>query len=103
MLKLEIERLKHDIENCDGFQMQSRLQVIEDGLACALPAALGDQCVIVEKSGRKVPAEVIGFKRGLSQLAPFEFADEIRAHALGVELFDEVPLIEAHKEVSCSM
>ena len=86
MLKLDIERLKHDVESCDGFQMQSRLQVIENGLACSLPAALGDQCVIVEKSGREVPAEVIGFKRGLSQLAPFEFADELRSGQLVLRL-----------------
>ena len=86
MLKLEIERLKRDIENCDGFQVQSRLQIIEDGLACALPAALGDQCVIVEKNGREIPAEVIGFKRNLCQLAPFEFAEELRSGQIVLRL-----------------
>ncbi|MBC7819700.1 MAG: FliI/YscN family ATPase, partial [Planctomycetaceae bacterium] len=58
--------------------MQSRLQVVEDGLACAIPAALGDQCRIFEPSGREIPAEVIGFKRGLARLAPYEFAEELR-------------------------
>ena len=82
MLKLDRERLKRDIEICDGFQVQSRLQVIEEGLACPLPAALGDQCVIIEKSGREIPAEVIGFRRGLSQLAPYEFAEELRSGQL---------------------
>jgi len=79
MLQLEIERLKRDIQMCDGFQVQSRLQIIEDGFACALPAALGDQCVIVAKNGREIPAEVIGFKRNLCQLAPFESAEELRS------------------------
>ena len=79
MLNLDLERLVRDVKACDGFQMRSRLQVVEDGLACALPAALGDQCLIVERNGREIPAEVIGFKRGLSQLAPFEFAEELRS------------------------
>ncbi len=77
-MNLELERLIRDIETCDGFRVQSRLQVVEDGLACALPAALGDQCRILEPSGREIPAEVIGFKRGLAQLAPYEFAEELR-------------------------
>jgi len=79
MLKLDLKRLKRDIETCDGFQVQSRLQVVEDGLACALSAALGDQCLIIEKGGREIPAEVIGFKRGLAHLAPYEFAEELRS------------------------
>lgn len=78
MMKLDLERLVRDVESCDGFRVQSRLQVVEDGLACALPAALGDQCRIFEPSGREIPAEVIGFKRGLARLAPYEFADELR-------------------------
>lgn len=88
MLKLDLQRLKRDIETCDGFQVQSRLQIIEDGLACALSAALGDQCLIMEKGGREIPAEVIGFKRGLSQLAPYEFAEELRAGQIVVRLPD---------------
>ncbi|WP_029247885.1 FliI/YscN family ATPase [Schlesneria paludicola] len=86
MLNLEIERLVREIRTCDGFQVQSRLQVVEDGLACALPAALGDQCLIIEKGGRQIPAEVIGFKRGLSQLAPYECADELRSGQLVLRL-----------------
>lgn len=84
MLKLDLARMKRDIETIDGFQMQSRLQVIQEGLACALPAALGDQCLILDKNGRQIPAEVIGFKRGLSHLAPYEFAEELRAGQLVV-------------------
>ena len=64
MLKLDLGRLKRDIETCDGFQVQSRLQVIEDGLACALSAAMGDQCLIMEKGGREIPAEVIDSDAG---------------------------------------
>ncbi len=86
MLKIDLKRLKHDIETSDGFQVQSRLQVIEDGLACALPAALGDQCLILQKSGREIPAEVIGFKRGLSHLAPYEYADELRSGQMVLRL-----------------
>ena len=78
MMKLDLERLVRDVESCDGFRVQSRLQVVEDGLACAIPAALGDQCRIFEPSGREIPAEVIGFKRGLARLAPYEFAEELR-------------------------
>jgi flagellum-specific ATP synthase len=79
MLNLDLERLRADVDACDGFQTQGRLRVIEEGLACALPAALGDQCRILEPSGRAIPAEVIGFRRGLAQLAPYELAEELRS------------------------
>ena len=79
MLKLDLPRLKQDIGSCDGFQVRSRLQVVEEGLACALPAAIGDQCLIVDRNGREIAAEVIGFRRGLAQLAPYEFAEELRS------------------------
>jgi len=79
MLNLDLDRLRNDVEGCDGFQTQGRLRVIEEGLACSLPAALGDQCRILEPSGRAVPAEVIGFRRGLAQLAPYELAEELRS------------------------
>lgn len=79
MLNLDLDRLRSDVEACDGFQTQGRLRVIEEGLACALPAALGDQCRILEPSGRSIPAEVIGFRRGLAQLAPYELAEELRS------------------------
>jgi flagellum-specific ATP synthase len=86
MLKLDLDQLKHDVDSCDGFQVQSRLQMIEDGLACPLSAALGDQCLIVEKSGRQIPAEVVGFRRGLSHLAPYEHADELRSGQVVIRL-----------------
>lgn len=78
MLNLDLDRLRNDVKACDGFQTQGRLRVIEEGLACALPCALGDQCRILEPSGRAIPAEVIGFRRGLAQLAPYELAEELR-------------------------
>jgi len=79
MLNLDLKRLRSEIDACDGFQTQGRLRVIEEGLACALSAALGDQCRILEPGGREIPAEVIGFRRGLAQLAPYEMADELRS------------------------
>jgi len=85
-MKLDLERLSRDVESCDGFRLQSRLQVVEDGLACALPAALGDQCLIYEPSGRTIPAEVVGFKRGLAKLAPYERAEELRSGLTVVRL-----------------
>ena len=44
--------------------------------------------MIVEKGGREIPAEVIGFKRGLSQLAPYEFAEELRSGQVVIRLPD---------------
>jgi flagellum-specific ATP synthase len=79
MFSMNLERLKREVDSHDGFRVQSRLRISEDGLACALPAALGDQCRILEPNGREVPAEVVGFTRGLARLAPFEFAEELRA------------------------
>lgn len=79
MLSATLERLKREVDAHDGFRVQSKLRIAEDGLACALPAAVGDQCLIREPSGREVPAEVVGFTRGLARLAPFEYAEELRA------------------------
>lgn len=79
MIAMNLERLKREVDAHDGFRVQSRLRIAEDGLACALPAAVGDQCRILEPSGREVPAEVVGFTRGLARLAPFEFAEELRS------------------------
>lgn len=79
MIAVNLERIRREIDAHDGFRVQSRLQIAEDGLACSLPAAIGDQCYILEPSGRQVPAEVVGFTRGLARLAPFEFAEELRA------------------------
>lgn len=79
MLTASLERLKREIDAHDGFRVQSRLRIAEDGLASALPAAVGDQCRILEPNGREVPAEVVGFTRGLARLAPFEHAEELRA------------------------
>lgn len=79
MITVNLERLKREVDAHDGFRVQSRLRIAEDGLACALPAAIGDQCRILEPNGREVPAEVVGFTRGLARLAPFEFAEELRS------------------------
>ena len=79
MISMNLERLKREVDAHDGFRVQSRLRIAENGLACALPAAVGDQCRILEPNGREVPAEVVGFSRGLARLAPFEFAEELRS------------------------
>ena len=79
MISMNLERLKREVDAHDGFRVQSRLRIAENGLACALPAAIGDQCRILEPNGREVPAEVVGFTRGLARLAPFEFAEELRS------------------------
>lgn len=79
MIAVQLERLKREVDAHDGFRVQSRLRIAEDGLACALPAAIGEQCRILEPNGREVPAEVVGFTRGLARLAPFEFAEELRS------------------------
>ncbi len=79
MFTVNLERLKREVDAHDGFRVQSRLRIAEDGLACALPAAVGDQCRILEPNGREVAAEVVGFTRGLARLAPFEFAEELRS------------------------
>ena len=48
-------------------------------LSCALPAAVGDQCVVEAADGRPVRAEVIGFSNGTSFLVPYEGPLEARA------------------------
>ncbi|TXT22270.1 MAG: ATP synthase in type III secretion protein SctN [Planctomycetota bacterium] len=86
MIAANLERLKREVDAHDGFRVQSRLRIAEDGLACALSAAVGDQCRILEPNGREVPAEVVGFTRGLARLAPFEFAEELRSGMTVVRL-----------------
>lgn len=79
MLTLDVQKLKRTIGAYDSFRVQSRLQIAEDGIACALPSAIGDQCGILQPNGHEVPAEVVGFSRGLARLAPFEFAEQLRS------------------------
>ncbi len=79
MLKLDVRKLCQQVDGRDRFRVAGKLRgatgVI---LTCTLPAAVGDQCVILAPSGRELRAEVIGFANGLAYLVPFEQGEELK-------------------------
>ncbi len=79
MLRLNVEKLCREIATYDVFQTAGRLRSATGLLLTGtVPAALGDQCVIVLDDERSVLAEVIGFADGLAYLVPYEHADDIQ-------------------------
>lgn len=79
MLRIDLEQVCSRIETYDGLRLTGKLRLTEQGLACQLPAAIGDQCQIVASKSRVINAEVIGFTRGLANLMPYEPADSVQA------------------------
>ena len=47
-------------------------------MSCSLPAAIGDQCLMITASGEEVPGEVIGFANGRAFVVPFEHPRGVR-------------------------
>ncbi len=56
---------------CDGFQIAGRLVSVQGLITTTLPAAIGQRCQIISSHGI-VPAEVIGFSKGLSLIMPLQ-------------------------------
>lgn len=79
LLKLNVEKLRQEIESFDGTKRAGKLRSATGLLlSCSLNAAVGDQCEIFTPKGRAILAEVIGFSSGVAYLVPYEHTDEIR-------------------------
>src|SRR5262245_56129992 len=78
MLRLNVEKLRREIETYDVFRTVGKLRSATGLLTCAIPAAVGDYCHIVTSRSRTVPSSVIGFDRGVAYLVPYENAEELR-------------------------
>src|SRR5436305_48955 len=78
MLKLDVPDLRRRISARDRFRTAGKLRSATGViLSCTLPAAVGDQCVILSPTGREILAEVIGFSNGLAYLVPYEQGEEV--------------------------
>jgi len=77
MLGLNVDNLVSKIEDCDGYRISAKLHCGQDGLRCALPATIGEQCQILVSDDRVVSAEVVGISDGLAQLMPLESIDHV--------------------------
>lgn len=78
MIGLDLEQLQRQIDDFDGCHVVGKLRTCETGFACALPAAVGDQCAIAGPNGREILGEVIGFSRGLAHVMAYEHAEDLR-------------------------
>jgi flagellum-specific ATP synthase len=78
MLDLNVEKLRQEIANYDGFRTAGKLRSATGLLTCTLPAAVGDQCEIVLPRGGALRAEVIGFDQGIAHLVAFEQQENLQ-------------------------
>ena len=77
MLRLNVEKLRQEIEACDGFRIAGKLRSANGLLTCTLPAAVGEQCEIVTSEGCLL-AEVIGFTDGLAHLVAYDEVVDVK-------------------------
>src|SRR5271166_7068090 len=78
MLNLDLERLTGVIAQCDLYRVTGSLLSAGGSLTATFPAAVGDHCEILPPNGMPVRCEVIGFRRGIAHLAPFDASEGLR-------------------------
>jgi flagellum-specific ATP synthase len=79
MLRLDLPKLKKEVNRCEVFRTRGKLQSATGLLlSCSLPAAVGDQCEILTHKNEAILAEVIGFERDLAYLVPYEPGCEVQ-------------------------
>lgn len=71
MLGLSERILHKSIEHTELFQKVGQIHSIQGTITVALPAAIGELCLIRGKDERTCLAEVIGFSGDLAQIMPF--------------------------------
>jgi flagellum-specific ATP synthase len=79
MLGLNMPALTTGIAQTPRFRQAGKLRSATGILTCAMPAAVGDHCEIMNPSGKPILTEVIGFEKQISYLLPFEQVDDLRA------------------------
>ena len=81
MLRLNVEKLNQEMKACDVFRTVGKLRSAGSVLLGTAPGAVGDLCQVTSADGTLVPAEVIGFDRGLTQLMPYRACAGIQPNA----------------------
>src|SRR4051794_30195344 len=79
MTRLDLTPLKRGIGRAPLFQHAGRLLSARGVLTCSMPAAVGDQCVVLRPTGERVLTEVIGFADRTAFLLPYDSADSLEA------------------------
>lgn len=78
MLKLNVDTLRRQISDCDGFRTVGRLLSAREMMTARLPAAVGDVCDLRLPDGRSIGCEVIGFDGDIAQILPFHNVEGVR-------------------------
>jgi flagellum-specific ATP synthase len=77
MMRLDLPPLLAGIGRTPLFQQGGRLLSARGLLTCTMPAAVGDQCVVLRPGGERVLCEVIGFADRTAFLLPYDSADAL--------------------------
>jgi flagellum-specific ATP synthase len=77
MLGLDLPKMNLSITQTPRYSVGGRLRSVTGLMTCAIPAAVGDHCVIMPRKGEPVLAEVIGFEKDIAYLVPFDAADDL--------------------------
>jgi flagellum-specific ATP synthase len=78
MLGLDLPAMNRSITQTPLYSIGGRLRSVTGLMTSAIPAAVGDHCFIVPRSGEPVLAEVIGFEKDIAYMVPFDPADDLR-------------------------
>jgi flagellum-specific ATP synthase len=78
MLGLDLPAMNRSITQTPLYSIGGRLRSVTGLMTSAIPAAVGDHCFIMPRSGEPVLAEVIGFEKDIAYMVPFDPADDLR-------------------------
>ena len=71
MLRLNVEKLKQEVQAYDGIRTAGKLRSARGVLTASMSAAVGEMCHIKDDARGAILAESIGFDRGLTQIMPY--------------------------------
>lgn len=74
---LDLVDLTKKVAGLTLYRRAGKVRSATDVLTCDMPAAVGDLCEVLPADAPPVLAEVIGFKDGVTYLAPFEAMDRV--------------------------
>jgi flagellum-specific ATP synthase len=77
MLGLDLPAMSRSITQTPLYGVGGRLRSVTGLMTSAIPAAVGDHCLIVPRKGEPVLAEVIGFENDLAYMVPFDTAEDL--------------------------
>ncbi len=78
MLGLDMSAMNRSITQTPLYSVGGRLRSVTGLMTSAIPAAVGDHCFIMPRTGEPVLAEVIGFEKDIAYMVPFDAAEDLR-------------------------